>query len=43
MTIELDRMASRALELNTLEIPEVGLSRIRGSKPRIVGTMVVPS
>ena len=43
MTIELDRMASRAFELNTSEIPKAGLGKIRGSKPQIARTMAVPS
>ena len=36
-------MASRAFKLDTSEIPEASFGKIRGSKPRMVGTMVVPS
>jgi len=36
-------MASRAFKPNTPEIPKVGFGRIRGSNPRIVGTLEVPS
>ena len=43
MTTKLGRMASRGFELDTLEILEVGLSRIRGPIPRIVGIIAVPS
>ena len=43
MTIGLARVASRAFEPNTLEIPKAGFSRIRGSNPWIAGTMAVPS
>ena len=43
MTTELSRIASRAFEQATLGIPEVGFGKIRGSKPRIAGTMAVPS
>lgn len=43
MTTRLVRMASKAFESNIPEIPEVGFGRMRGSKPRIVGTMAVPS
>ena len=43
MTTELGRMASRAFEPDTPKIPKSGFSRIKGSKPRIVGTIAVPS
>jgi len=43
MTIGLGRMASRAFELHTPEILEAGFGRIRGSKPRMAGTMAIPS
>ena len=43
MTIGLGRMASIAFETDTPEIPKVGLDNIRGLKPRIAGTIVVPS
>ena len=43
MTTRLGRMALRAFEPDTLEILEVGLDRIRGSKLRMAKTMVVPS
>jgi len=43
MTTGLGNMASRAFELDTPEIPEKGFSKIRGSKPRIVGMRAVPS
>ena len=43
MTTELSRMASRAFEPDTPKIPKVGFNRIRGSKPRIIGTIEVPS
>jgi len=42
MTIGLGRMALRAFEPDTPEIPEAGFGRIRGSNPRIVGTMAFP-
>ena len=42
MTTRHGRMASKAFKLDTLEIPKVGFGRIRGLKPQIVGTMVVP-
>ena len=43
MTTKLGSMALRAFELDTLEIPKAGFGKIRGSKPRIVGTTTVPS
>ena len=43
MTSELGSMALKAFELDTLEIPETGFGKIRGSKPQIVGTTAVPS
>ena len=43
MTIRLVKMALRAFELNTPEIPDVGFGRIRGSKPHIGGAMAAPS
>ena len=43
MTIGLGRIASRAFKLDTLEIPKVGFGKIRGSKPRMVGMITVPS
>ena len=42
MTTRLGRMPLRAFKLDTLEILEAGFGRIRGSKPQIAGTMVVP-
>ena len=38
MTTGFGNMASRAFE-----IPEAGFGKIKGSKPRIVGTMAAPS
>ena len=43
MTTGLGRMALRAFEPNTPEIPKAGFNRIRGSKPQIVGTIAVLS
>ena len=43
MTTKLGKMASRAFKSDTLEILEVSLSRIRGSKPRITKTIAVSS
>ena len=43
MTTRLGSMASRAFEPDSLEIPEVGVGKRRGSKPQITGTIVVPS
>ena len=43
MTTVLGNMASRAFKLDTLEILEASFGKIRGSKPWIMGTMVVPS
>ena len=43
MTIRLGGMASRAFELDTLEVPKAGFGKIRGLKPQIARTMVVPS
>ena len=42
MTTGLGKIASRAFELDTPEIPKVCFGKIRGLKPRIVGTMGVP-
>jgi len=42
-TTGLGRMASRAFELDTLEIPEAGFCKISELKPWMAGTMVVPS
>ena len=36
-------MASKAFEPDNPKIPKASLGRIRGLKPQIVGTMVVPS
>ena len=43
MTTKLSKMASRAFEPDTPKISKVGFSRIRGSKPQIVGTIAIPS
>ena len=43
MTTRLGSMASRAFKPDSLEIPEVGVGKRRGSKPQITGTIVVPS
>ena len=43
MTTGLGKMASRAFELDTTELSKAGFGRIKGSKPQIVGTIVVPS
>ena len=43
MTTGLSKIASRAFEPDTLEIPKAGFGRIRGSKPQMAGAMAVPS
>ena len=43
MTTGLGSMASRAFEPNIPEIPKANFGKIIGSKPRIVGTIAVPS
>ena len=43
MTTKLGRLSSRAFKSDTPEIPKVGFGKIRGSKPRIAGTMAIPS
>jgi len=43
MTTGLGRMASRDFKSNALEIPKESFGQIRGSKPRMAGTIAVPS
>ena len=43
MTTRLGKMASRAFESDTPEIPEAGFIKIRGLNPWIVGKMAIPS
>ena len=43
MTTRLGRIASRDFEPDTPKIPEASFGKIRGSKPQIVRTVVVPS
>ena len=43
MTTGVGRMASKAFELDTPEIPKAGFNKIRGLNPQIAGIVAVPS